>query len=82
MNVNKILRYLKNIGSSKIKFLIEVLTMVIIGLSVNFTIAIMFGIIIPLTIESIKEFQTDRGYQSEDVIAYLIGFILGNIIII
>ena len=42
----------------------------------------MFGIIVPLTIESIKEFQTDRGYESADIVAYLIGFILGNIIII
>lgn len=82
MNVNKISQYLKHVDSCKIKFFIEFLVIVIIGLIFNSTIAIMFGIIIPLIIESVKEFQTDRGYEGGDVAAYLIGFILGNIIII
>lgn len=81
MNINKILQYLKNVDSSKAKFVIELLIVVILGFSISSAIAIMFGIIVPLTIESIKEFQTDRGYESADIIAYLIGFILGNIII-
>lgn len=82
MNINKILQYLKNVDSSKAKFVIELLIVVILGFSISSAIAIMFGIIVPLTIESIKEFQTDKGYESADIIAYLIGFILGNIIII
>ena len=82
MSISKVLLYLKNVDSSKVKFVIELLIVVILGFSINSFIAIMFGIIIPLTIESIKEFQTDRGYESSDVVAYIIGFILGNIIII
>lgn len=82
MSISKVLLYLKNVDSSKVKFVIELLIVVILGFSINSAIAIMFGIITPLTIESIKEFQTDRGYEGVDVIAYLIGFILGNIIII
>lgn len=82
MSVSKVLLYLKNVDSSKAKFVIELLIVVILGFSISLAIAVMFGIIIPLTIESIKEFQTDRGYESADVVAYLIGFILGNIIII
>ena len=82
MNINKILQYLKNVDSSKAKFVIELLIVVILGFSISSAIAVMFGIIVPLTIESIKEFQTDKGYEGEDVIAYLIGFVLGNVIII
>lgn len=82
MNINKILQYLKNVDSSKAKFVIELLIVVILGFSINSFIAILFGIIIPFTIESIKEFQTDRGYEGSDVVAYIIGFILGNVIII
>lgn len=82
MSISKVLLYLKNVDSSKVKFVIELLIVVILGFSINSVIAILFGIITPLTIESIKEFQTDRGYESADIVAYLTGFILGNIIII
>lgn len=82
MSISKVLLYLKNVDSSKAKFVIELLIIVILGFSINSVIAILFGIITPFTIESIKEFQTDKGYESADIIAYLIGFILGNIIII
>ena len=82
MSISKVLLYLKNVDSSKAKFVIELLIIVILGFSINSVIAILFGIITPFTIESIKEFQTDRGYESADIVAYLTGFILGNIIII